>query len=625
MFSIYIDGNKLDLLDSNNILINFTLQDLSNPSNRGVKFSNKIKLKNTANNVHLLGSLNSSIFKNEYEVDIYESSIHIIKGIAKVISTGSYVTLQIIDILKSTLEDLKKNMNELDLSDSDFVYNMTNYNLIKNDTANLMSWELTDNRVSTAIDNLKDTTLNPNIAFFRPHYNALKLVVEIFNQAGFTVDVSQLDTMVSNLRLLSNAKNFWIAFYQVTHLNTTLTAGTKIPLPVSGTNVQYHWSGAYPTSKDFDSIQGNIIVLLTGSSHHLTTNHYVDKTKFAIEVDIEEINVIMYAHGIDKEWVIDKKRIIITDEIEHSSSINLSFTFNKSITINKLRVVALAKESEIYVSNISSPTHVWNDGTSIFEWYRTHTTNPKVALLDGFYFKAQYNLPDWTQYDYLKEILTMFNISIELKGVDIKLVHNNIDTIVDITEYIRERAEYTNNTNYSKRNYFKYKNGGKYVLEYTANNAEQIYVELKSDAGGNRTNDELTNPYNLAGANIYNVTTPANTEIKDREVINERFFLSETNDYPTEINADKKLMFGDSQLMTNLYGAYYSDVYDFLQNSKVVKYKVKLNYMMYKKVIDNKFIYDRVIGRNLTVLSVNKYNSNGLTEITAITREVKNG
>jgi hypothetical protein len=139
-----------------------------------------------------------------------------------------------------------------------------------------------------------------------------------------------------------------------------------------------------------------------------------------------------------------------------------------------------------------------------------------------------------------------------------------------------------------------------------------------SDVSADNEVTELANDFNLGSARIYDIS--ADKE-EDRKVILNRFFLSTTNDFPADINADKKLLFSGIS-MDRVYTRYYSNIYASLQDSKIVVHKIKLSYTKLLDILRAGVVYDSYLGRELTVLQISKFNPNTLSEIKLATREI---
>jgi hypothetical protein len=245
-----------------------------------------------------------------------------------------------------------------------------------------------------------------------------------------------------------------------------------------------------------------------------------------------------------------------------------------------------------------------------------------VPLLEGLYVKTRYNLPSWTQFELLQEVIQMFNLSLQFEGSIVKITHNVVDEFVNISDIIASRSPKTDNDIYAIRNHFKYNNSdsGNFILGYESETLEKNFVELKSDSSKDVVNSELASAFNLGNVKIYNLTNPVNTDVEDRISVEPRFLLAAANPFPAQINASKLLLFAGLSF-ADLYSEFYSTLYDFLQNSKSITYQAKLTYNKFLEILSKKGIYDEVLGRELTVLQINKFNPNRLTEIKAITRE----
>ena len=623
MYKIYVNDIQIDTYNIDNNVINALLFDLSVPSKRGAKFSNKIILPKTANNIKAFEFYDSDLFFKTYIANIYDDTIHVISGDVNVIEIKDNITIQIVGEFKQLMDSLKKPMYELDIDSDDFVYNLANYGTMLFATSGYMNWEIWDTRKNLNAGNILQT---PYYELTRPCYLVLSLIEKIFEDAGYEVDTSELDSIASDLRLISNAESFWIAFYQVTHASTTLAAGLGIILPIASAGsatVDYIWD--VTGANDFDIFGGvnRYVSINSGATHH------IDNTRYIIEVDIDEVaNLEVYFQPIPGTAVnflhrqeIKQTGIMIYD-VEHLDTGRLSFSFDVNVTINEVRVVALANEKEIY---ISGTTHVWADGASLAGWTRTSGVPATSAMLYNLYVKAKYNLPNWTQYEFLKEFWSMLNINVEIFGSTIKLTHNTPNDFVNITDYISERGSLKNNKDYAQRNYFMYNSLelGSYAKDYISNTIEKTLINLKSDSSIDVDNlDGAVGITAVAKTEIYSASTPTNTTEDDRLSINERFLIPKAHEIVGHATITQLLVFAEQLTWSELYDNYYADYYDYLQNSRVIKYDLKLNYNIYQQILNARKIYDNALGRELTVLKINKYNPNGLTDLIAVTREI---
>ena len=623
MYSIYVDEIQIDIPDIKNIVLNAIVFDIANPENRGLKFSNKILLRKTANNIKAFKFYDDDLFDRTFQIDIYEKTILIIRGTAKVTEIGDYITIQIIDILKKLItNDLNIPLSDLDVDDDDFQYSMTSYNLIKNATSGSWSWELIDNRLDVGIP-IKHTDIDPNLAVFRPHYNVLELVKQMFIDQGYTVDATALDSKASDLRMLSNAKDFLVSFYQTTQSAFTLTVGTDITLPTSGGTLDW----LHQT--DFGVFLSNEFYLI--HTNHPSADHAIWGSYFIIEIDVDiscnfVVQIDTWSGGApytteSKKYYLHKRATIITDKFEENEDYTryISFKFDRTVYVNRIRLIGMISEIDIYVN---SGDITWNTLDTTSGWYRISTLPKHYPLLTGLYVKTKYNMPALTQFQLLKEFWKLFNISIKIESNTIYLTHNSLDGMIDIMDYAVNKPLIKNFPDYAVDNYFKYKNDiGLYRKKYNSKVLNKIFIEMLEDAGEDIEITELPTDFDLGYAGIYDVSSPANSDVGDRHIIEDMFFLATANDEPTEINADKKLIFNGLEFST-LYDNFYADYYDYLQDSKLVTYKIKIGYIIYLKLLNDGKIYDKTLGRELTILKISKYNPNGLTSLIALTREI---
>ena len=619
MYKIYINNIQVDTYNLDNIILNTLLLDLSVPPNRSARFSNKIILPKTANNIRAFEFHDEDLFFKTYRADIYDDTIHVASGNVNVIEIKENITIQIVGEFKQLMDSLKKPMYELDIDSADFTYNLTNYTALLFATSGYMSWEIWDTRKNVNAGSILTAWYR---TLTRPCYLVLNLIEKIFEDAGYEVDISELDSIASDLRLISNAAAFWITFYQCTNVSSSLTAGVSLPLPIASAGsvtVDYIWDTT--ANQDFDEPFGTFINVFD-------TGHFIDNTKYIIEVDIDKTaNIEIYfrpipgtAYNLQYTQEIKQTGTVFFD-LEHLDTGQLHIRFDIDVTINQIRVIGMASEKEIYISGTS---HTWQDGSNLSGWSRTGAAPPTSALLDGFYVKAKYNLPDWTQYEFLKEFWSMLNINIEIFGSTVKLTHNTSINFINITDYISERGSLKNNKDYAEKNYFRYNSLelGSYTKEYTSNTLEKTLINLESDSTIDVDNlDSAVGVTAVAKTEIYSASTPGNTDPEDRLSINERFLVPLAQTITGHGTITQLLVFGDLA-WSELYNDYYADYFDYLQNSRIIKYDLKLNYNVYQKILNARKIYDNALGRELTVLRINKYNPNKLTEIIAVTREI---
>jgi hypothetical protein len=406
--------------------MNYNVYDIKTPSNKGLSYSNAIKLSYTKINVDALNIYAADVFRRVYDVDIYEGTVFMTRGNIKIKSLKDYITIQITSKLVQLFEDMNAPLYELDLSDNDFIYNIASYNTLKNVTSGIWSWELLDNRFLQSVGLIKDPDIDPNISFFRPSYNVLQLLTSIFASYGYGIDTSGVDSNLTNLRMMSNAEEFFIASLQLTTVNTTSLAGAKFDLDFA--DLDFYWA------VDFINIE------VSAEELNFFNGSPLNKIKLAIEVDIDEVanltiqdrENVTSSSPLNKieTHLIPRTATFITEDIERldARTRRLSFVFDEDVTINSIRIIVLVSESDIYQY---PDIYFWDDGSKVEDWTRqiggTHT-----PLLEGLYVKTQYNLPSWTQADFVKEVSRLFNIVLTLEGNTVILKNKALRTAVNI-------------------------------------------------------------------------------------------------------------------------------------------------------------------------------------------------
>ena len=615
MFNIYVNSQKLDVYDLS-IITNNLLYDVTAPDKRGVTSSNSFTIPKTANNILILDLFQENVFDVNYESDLYDDTVHILKGNLRIIDIGEKIKIIIVDLLKQFFEDIKKPLHELDLRSYDFTYGYAAYSSLESDVSGAFSFPSYDGRaIGNSVD-LYPIDESQRLAHFRPSFNAKRILTEIIEQNGLTADLTNID--IDSLFLSSNAKDFLFTSYQQLTLPQTISFGTRVPIfAVTGTG----------RTIEFNNSTDIMTVLVVGDSEFNLSR--IENIKFGLEIDIDEDAYLIVQdrfaatstfQEIERHRV-NKTARIITSILEkgETNDRRISFIFDKEVTVNSIRLFDLCSEVDLYLYGTGFN---FSGGGNLDGW--TITRTPTVAMLDGWKIKTEYNLPQWTQKQFFDDVLKMNNLSYDMTGNILSLKYTRGGTAYDITDKIASRSGF-GRVVLAQNNFFKFEEDGdvssdfKLVLDIVNASLDKTLIQLRSSASGNIINDELPSDFELLKLSIYGLSSSTNVNEEDRKILNHRFYSIEAIDDPGNSDATNKCLF--DLFFEDLYNDNYSQIFDFVLNAKTITYNAKITQFDYIKIKETGVIYDKVIGRELTVLQINKFNVNRLTEIKAITRE----
>jgi hypothetical protein len=113
----------------------------------------------------------------------------------------------------------------LELSDSDFVFNRTSFESLRDPgNATVWQWSAIDQRNMTGINQNYFISNLTNLAINRPFYKTSELLKEIIEQNGYYSNISEVESVLDNFILSSNAKDFLFTDCEYEFVNENLTA-----------------------------------------------------------------------------------------------------------------------------------------------------------------------------------------------------------------------------------------------------------------------------------------------------------------------------------------------------------------------------------------------------------------
>jgi len=497
MFRLLINGESAELDQRVKLQLSKTLLNLSDLSERGIKFTNAINLPFTEKNDRLTG-FPSRLASNN---DAFETNqIYQLVGDTGTISTGNVVLkdfddkkgikIQLAEGYDFWVQAGKKLLNDLVIHDQDFVFNIANMNALKSKGASVFITALhsaTGDTTGTAITNFNQT---------RPCYYFRKVLEKIIESLGYTFDFGDVLSLtdLDFIGSLSNAEKFLVSDFKRRFQDVDLIGTLDIS---SGT--------------DIFSKPGNVALATTTLTNQLYKTSYV--IKGTVTAPISTSLLVNIGSKIER-IIVPKGESFInfrSDELEIGSVITIST--NDLVNLTDLYIYSAINENDIF--EVES-----------------------VINIDGYLVLADYNLPQHTQKQFIKNLfkLSFLNSDIDENKREIKFTYlpdqintnNTIDLSGNVDRYFTVKSGNT----YGQLNVLKYNNEDTISQElgsafFTVNNdnAPENKDFLKIDEYS--ASDEITvSTNNVIVVSIYDTTENKRQARKNRIV-----FFEETGTF----------------------------------------------------------------------------------------------
>lgn len=636
MFKLFVNNVQVDGLNSDNLVLNKQIFDLTDLDTRGIQISNNIILPRTGKNNIIFNILSEELIGQQYEIKIYEDSALVFIGdaVLKTI-TRNTIKLQLREEAKTFFENIKKPLSDLPLSSEDFIFNRASFDTLKTmSNTSLWQWagiEFGNYELGIPPKMLKGIFANLDTS--RPSYKVLDVLEQIIIQAGFIPNLSGIQEL-SGLVLTSNAEIFYFTDFEYRFQSIPITSGNRI---------NYDDGTAIKSPVNFYTIIND------GTGNNKLQNDIL-KSKYAISGIINlktQVNLTVSIQSTSnparntKQYAIKDGIInIILDYLEPGQ--NIYITFDQDVTLNDLRVTGLIDESEYYLA-LGVP---WPNGdTGLDGWQRILSdTVTRVPLLQDYLIKTQYNFPEWTQLKFIQELWKMFFIDIDVIESEVIVKFNrDINKISAPTaDKITKISEVSRIDIFNQNNIFKYTNDAPLDENFAS---KQILIDNDSLSGDIKEiitldtsatiEQEVLFPsfdFFIAGnVPIYFESTPKNTDSADRNSLTPRFLLYTDDNLQSAPLAE----LGNHTYFTNssrtgipiddvalpferLYNDYYSNIFDNIAINTSFKINKIMNIIEYNEILNKKIYYIEEFGRYFLVLNISKFNPSRETEIEVI-------
>jgi len=527
------------------------------------------------------------------------------------------IRIQVIDELSEFYNNIDVPLYELNFDADDYYFNFASYTSMRSNLSRSVLYPVIDNRgYNLASSNvLIDAALNPDLQYFRHSYLVKNILTKIIESQGYNADLTIMD---NDLLITSNHKDFYFTDYQLSYVAQAVTAGN------------------YPTN-------AGATLEITSQSNFLQAVGLYEwlfiaaQSKMGIEIELEEdayLQVLKRDGGgfptyISETHFVDGSAKLITDYYQPGNQIG--FQFDRDVNITSLRIVLLTNEVDYYMATGVA----WTNGdVGVVGWQRNATGLPYKYLLEDYYIKSSYNLPEITQKKLFLEFFKISNTFLEFEGGTIVLKRNELGDPVEIKAASSPKD--TGKIKLAQNNFMKYMNDSEsdFIFPQFAEfnkhyendfDIESDLIQINSSASIDVRNTDQ-NPadyFNVAKVPIYDGIT--NIE-DDRLEQSMRFLLLSDSISGTSIAADYELVFQvgltENLNFENIYDLYYKDYYDYLNNAKTRIIQAHLTIRDFLRVRESGVVY--YDGREYIVLQIGKFNPERLTELKVISREVNN-
>ena len=327
-----------------------------------------LKNQNVFKNPHRTDS-NGRGFDTEYIVEVTDNGSLIASGKGILQEAGNDYRLQVVDVVRELFDLMNSPVRDLyDADGSDFYYNASAYSQLKVENDSLWLWAL-DNQHVSHLDSR--TLINNEIRYTRPHFSVFNIIKSILKKYNWSIsDFAGNDKFKRGI-ISSNHESFYFSSYQKT-LNQIIGPGTT---ELTGLNINDY--SEFTAGSNYIQLAGRKSRIRIRGNISPASNYYVE------------------VRAVGSKTVIDSFEIASGDGFVNYTSpeldsdtpdnkVYISFTGSGSIDLSGVLLYTIVEESEY--GNMSS-----------------------FGFQDVL-VKTYDNLPDISQIDFFKEVISIFGI-----------------------------------------------------------------------------------------------------------------------------------------------------------------------------------------------------------------------
>lgn len=565
MFNLLIDSERVELSNKSRLQLSRLVLDIGDISKRGIKISNALTLPFTKKNDRLTGypsRLNSN--NDAFEVN----ASYVLTEQNNIISTGD-VVIKSFDEKKGIKIQLaegygfwntlgKSKMNDLDLFEYDVTFNSTSFTTLSVKTASPFLWGLTLDSGDPA-----ETALN-HLQYSRPQYRYRIIIDKIVEQAGFTLNYNDLfnQTPIDDVGFLSNSRDFVVTDYKRLWANVVIPAGDVVQA-----------SGALEFS-----LAGNTLL----SGNDLINQLY--QTSYAIKGTVNApLKTTLSITHIGAET--------ITETVNIPKGLSFINFRSSEIEINNATIISVA--NEVIFENLRIYTHL--NESDIVDIEGDWKGTGQKSILDGFQILTDYNLPSLTQHAFLKAVIKMFFLKVDVDVLKSEVMLDSFtDTLstnnaIDLTGKSLRFPPYASGKSFGQLNRSAYNNEdtlsdelGRTTFNIDNDNAKpsKDFVRIDEYSASKETfvsgNTTVTVP-------IYTILSASDEASRDS--IKDRILI-----FKTGVGIPFTATFSD--LGWNiLHNDYYSSFVDSIERERMMSVEILLTFLQFNQLNKMPIIY----------------------------------
>ena len=548
MYRLRINGELTDLDNKTRLQLNKLLVDLKDLTKRGINFTNAVTLPDTGKNRRLTGYPNrlassNQSFETRQDYQLLDESTIISTGkvVIKEYNPKRGIKVQLAEGYDFWNDAGSKLLNDLELHAFDFTFTTANMNAKKSKASDVFISAL-----HSATGNTTDTALS-SYQYTRPCYYWKRLLDLVAEDLGYSIDYGDTLTLteLNSVGNLSNTEKFFVSDFKRRFQNVNQNGN------IDYTNASSVFSKSSPST--------------TQAGSTLTNGTY--KTSYVIKGQVTSAIETQISFSNGDRIAIPKGTSFInyrTDELEISS--NFVISFDSEISLDDVYIYSAINEADIFEV----------DG---------------AISIDNYLVLADYNLPNQTFKQFIKIILSLFFMDIDInndkKEITLRYLPDIISTnnVSDYSKKVIRNAPYTAGKLYGRLSIFSYQNDdeinedfGKAFVNIPNENAP----ETKSIIGINEysaSNEIEVSGESVVSVPIYNTSESKRESVRDRIV-----YFNEVGSFG--INATF------SQISwQRLYANHYLDFVQATKRERVSKLNAYLTNTDYRTIQRSPIIY----------------------------------
>jgi hypothetical protein len=577
MYRLFINDEEAELSKNTKVQLNKLLIDLNDLTARGINFTNSFILPFTSKNDRLCGypsrlASNNQSFESQPNYLLLDDTTIVSRGevVIREYDEKKGIKIQLAEGVDFWNRTGAKLLNDLDLHGDDFTFTTANMNALKVKSASVFVTALhsaTGGATGTALTNYNAT---------RPCYNFRVILDHIIEEAGYTADYGNIfeKTRLLDLGCLSNAEKFYVTDFKRRFQDSAQFG-----------NISYTGATA------IFSKSGNV------SQSGATLTNALYKTSYVIKgmvISASPTEILLNVNGDVERIIVPQGRSFInfkTDEVEIGATFVINFP--TPITLEDVYIYSAINEADIFAEKNS------------------------LSVVD-YRVLADYNLPQQTQKQFIKNIMSIFFIDFMIDEANKEIVFRYLPDIIegnnalDFSSKVNRYYSVTSGETYGQLSIFRYNNdddinenrGAAYINIDNLNAPETKEIINISDYSASREINVSTN--NILLVNIYDTQGNERQSVRDRILVFEETGTFGINAVFTPIAWQR------------LYSNHFASFIQATKRERVIEMDAFINDLDFRELQRNPVIYIDFLQSVFLVTEISGYDRKNLCKLKLI-------